>query len=143
MTIKRTLKNLKNRFLMVAYFSDMIGVRFSLALGAILWGLMLFWPGETFDRPTYTLMSKFAPELAWASLFLVQGMYAMYDVLFPSEKSRTAMILDAALGCVLWTLSCICMLFSVYPPPAAIAGEISLALASWWNLVRFNYKREF
>jgi hypothetical protein len=136
--IKYFWSDLKTRIMAVAYFSDMWATRFTLALGAIFWGIMLFWPGETFDRPTYTLMAKFAPEWTWAGLFLIQGLYAMYDVLCPGNRGKFTLFIDAILGCVLWTLSCICMLLSVYPPPAAIAGEIALALASWWNLVRFN-----
>ena len=43
--------------------SDLVATRLTLALAELLWALMLFWPGDTFTRPTYTEMGQVAPEL--------------------------------------------------------------------------------
>ena len=43
--------------------SDLIASRLVLFLAEALWAIMLFWPGYTFDRPTYSEMAKVAPEL--------------------------------------------------------------------------------
>lgn len=129
---------LRLRLMLLFWSESTVGTRVVLACGSLLWALMLFWPGDTFGRPTYTLMHRFASEWAWASLFLVNGLYSLYAIT-TDQRSKTALLVEGALGCALWSGSCICMLMSVYPPPAAIAGEISLAFAAWWHLVRFPF----
>ena len=47
--------------------SDLIASRLALFLAEALWAIMLFWPGDTFDRPTYSEMAKLAPELVWGA----------------------------------------------------------------------------
>ncbi len=136
--IMSKIRYYKLRLLFLFWHESTSAARFSLALGAMLWGLMLFWPGETFGRPTYALMARFAPEEVWAALFCAQGAYAVYS-LITDARGKFAFLFEGVLGCMLWTGSCISMLLSVYPPPAAIAGEIALAVASWWHLVRFPF----
>lgn len=117
--------------------SDLDLTRFFLALAATLWGVLLFWPGDTFSRQTYSVMKSIASEWVWASAFLIQGLLAFWS-LFKSRNTTPFFLLDALLGCVLWSSSCIAMLVSVYPLPAAISAEISAAFASWWALVRYS-----
>lgn len=117
--------------------SDLDSTRFFLALAATLWGVLLFWPDDTFSRQTYSVMKSIASEWVWASAFLVQGLLAFWS-LFKSRNTIPFFLLDVLLGCVLWSSSCIAMLVSVYPPPAAISAEISAAFASWWVLVRYS-----
>lgn len=116
---------------------DMEGTRFTLTLAACLWSVMLFWSGDTFDRQTYSVMASIAGELTWATLFGLQGICAFYSLL-AEKKNRFLFIFDAVLGCLLWSSSCIAMLMSVYPPPAAIGAEIAAAFSSWLVLVRFS-----
>ena len=136
-TTKLKSRGAKNRAIEVLVLSDMLAVRFCLSVAAILWAVMLFWPGETFDRPTYFVMRQFAPEPVWATLFLAQGVvmiaYLLYDC-----TNRVVLCVDSVLGCGLWTCCTIAMIISVFPPPAAISAEIAMALASWWNLVRLS-----
>ena len=110
--------------------------RIALALGSLGWGVMLWWPGDTFARPAYSLMAQMLPELGWGSLFLLHGVYSLYSII-TNQRGKLAFLTEGALGCALWTGSCAGIILSVYPPPAAIAGEISLAFFSWWHLVRF------
>ena len=53
-------------------------------------------------------------------------------------RSKALFVLDALLGAFLWSVSCWSMLLSVYPPPAAIAAELTSAVASWWMIVRYQ-----
>lgn len=128
----------RRRLYILCWNTDPSAVRFVLALGAVLWGIMLLWPGATFDRPTYTLMARFASEETWGGLFLTQGLFSAYSLIFTEARKRACLLLDGVLGSMLWLGSCVCMLLSVYPPPAAISGEIALAAASWWNLITFS-----
>jgi len=117
--------------------SDLDSTRFFLALAATLWGVLLFWPDDTFSRQTYSVMKSIASEWVGASAFLIQGVLAFWS-LFKSRNTTPFFLLDALLGCVLLSSTCIAMLVSVYPPPAAISAEISAAFASWWVLVRYS-----
>lgn len=49
--------------------SDLIATRLALFLTEALWSIMLFWPGDTFARPTYSWMGAVAPEPVWALAF--------------------------------------------------------------------------
>ena len=130
-------QTLRERLRHLMFNIDMEGTRFTLSFAAIIWSIMLFWNGDTFDRPTYTYMAAIADELTWATLFGLQGICAFYSLL-AEKKNRFLFNFDAVLGCLLWSGSCVAMLMSVYPPPAAISAEIAAAFASWWVLVRFS-----
>ena len=133
-------RHLLRRYAHLLLNADMQSTRVILAWGAILWSLMLFWPGDTFDRPTYTIMGHIASEEVWATAFGVQGVVMLWSLLY-GYRNRITLMIDAVLGCLLWSTSCLCMLASVYPPPAAISAEITSAVASWWFLVRYSLKR--
>jgi hypothetical protein len=106
-----------------------------IAMASLMWALLLFWPGDTFTRPTYTLMSHFGSEHVWGTLFLIQGVSGISTVLL-KLKNTLLIVLDCILGCILWTGSCVAMILSVNPPPAAISAEIIAAWFSWWLLLR-------
>lgn len=120
----------------VIVFSDMRGVRLLLAWGSIFWGVLLLWPGETFSRPTYALMAKFAPEVVWGLAFLFQGAVMMYS-LITQRHGKPIFIMDCMLGCALWVIATVACFASVSPPPAAMSAELVATFASFWNLVRF------
>ena len=61
--------------------SDLIATRLALFLAEALWAIMLFWPGDTFDRPTYSEMGKLAPELVWATAFGISAVPAKMHAL--------------------------------------------------------------
>jgi hypothetical protein len=134
-------RKVTRRYLHILFQSDLEATRLMLAWGAVFWAVMLFWPGDTFSRPTYTIMGSYASEHVWAAAFLLQGVVMMYSLIC-GYKSRITLVVDAVLGCILWTVSCLCMLASVYPPPAAISAEICAAVASWWVLVRYHLPPE-
>lgn len=127
----------RERLRFILWQTDLVGTRFFLAFGAIWWGILLLWEGETFSRPTYSLMATFASETVWGILFLLQGILAGIGLVL-NKNNKPLFILDALLGCVLWTVSCLAMLWAVSPPPAAISSEISAAFAAWWVLVRYK-----
>ena len=128
----------------------MIGTRFLLTFGALLWALFLLWPSVLFTetRTTYQYMSMIASEEVWGVLFLVQGLFSL-NTLLHTHQDKTTLWMDAVLGCVLWTASTVAC-FSAHWPihipfddaiwqvawPAAISGELMLTMAAWWNLVR-------
>lgn len=138
-------RNVLRRLKFIMWNADLEATRLGLAMGSLLWAFFLFWPGELFSpgRATYAVMGEIAPELCWASAFLLQGLVMMYSLLW-GYRSRLAFVADAVLGCVLWTAStAACFLahfhsLATYQPPAAMSYEIVAACASWWCLVRYS-----
>ena len=141
--------NAMSRLRYIMWHSDLEATRFSLAFGSLLWATFLFLPGDLFssDRKTYELMAYIAPEQVWGSLFLLQGTVMVYSLL-RGYRSRLSFIVDALLGCALWTVSTSACFIShyqsleTYQPPAAMAYEVMAALASWWCLVRYTFPQK-
>ena len=115
--------------------SDLIATRLALFMAEALWAIMLFWPGSTFDRPTYSEMAKLAPELVWALAFGVSAVLQISIVIY-QQCSRTWAQVFAWWNATLWCASVVLMLKGVYPPPAAIGGEVALAVSALWMAIR-------
>ncbi len=115
--------------------SDLVATRISLFLGELFWGIMLLWIGDTFDRPTYSHMALIANEEVWGFIFLVSAITQITIVLINDMHSKFARYF-ACWNAALWLYVVWSMLVSVYPPPAAIGGEIALALGASWVWLR-------
>ena len=115
--------------------SDLIATRLALFLAEALWAVMLFWPGDTFARPTYGLMGTVADELVWAVAFGVTSTLQLGIVVYAQCRTGWARAF-AAWNALLWVGTVGLMLSSVYPPPAAIGGELALAVSALWIAVR-------
>jgi len=138
------IAEMKNRFLLFWYKlinADLWPARLYIALSSLLWSLLLFWPSSTFESQTYTLMFHFASKTTWAVMFGFVGLFGLVT-LFYDLRNRAALFFDAAFSCVLWTGSCVAILLSVYPAPAAISAEITTAMLSWWILATYPLQRE-
>ena len=115
--------------------SDLIATRLALFIAEALWAVMLFWPGSTFDRPTYSEMAKLAPELVWATAFGISAVLQISIVVY-QQCGRAWAHLFAAWNASLWCASVVLMVKGVYPPPAAIGGEVALAVSALWIAIR-------
>lgn len=115
--------------------SDLIATRLALFLAEALWAVMLFWPGDTFARPTYGLMGTVADELVWAVAFGVTSILQLGIVVYAQCRAPWARTF-AAWNATLWVGTVGLMLASVYPPPAAIGGELALTVSAVWVAVR-------
>lgn len=126
---------LVGRFLALFRFSDLHGTRFLLGFSELVWGFSLLWPGATFGRPTYHGMQAAMPEDVWAAVFLLTG-FIQWKLLFSCEYHTKRAITFAFYNTALWVFVVVSMYLSVYPPPAAISGELGLALGACWIFVR-------
>ena len=115
--------------------SDLVITRLLLGFSELLWAILLAWPGHTFDRPTYHFMAHVMSEEAWAFVFLFSGLTQIFIVGTEGFHGLFARYF-AGWNAALWVFIVTSMLASVYPPPAAISGEIVLALAAVWIWVR-------
>lgn len=122
--------------------SDLIATRLALALAELLWATMLFWPGDTFQRPAYSLMREIAPELTWATVFLITSALQYAIVATYSCRTRLAHWF-ATWNAFLWVMTVTAMMLSIYPPPAAIGGEIALMVSAVWIWVRPLIERKW
>lgn len=115
--------------------TDLIVTRLVLGVAEMLWAIMLIWPGDTFSRPTYHGMSHVMNEEAWAFVFLLSAITQISIVVM--EQFHTAFArYFSGWNAGLWIFVVTSMMISVYPPPAAIAGEIALAGAALWIFIR-------
>lgn len=118
-----------------AFDSDFVAIRITLAIAELSWAVMLFWPGDTFARPTYTFMASIASEEAWAAMFLVSA-FCQISIALTNACNTPFARAFGIWNAVLWIITVGTMLASVYPPPAAIGGEFALMLSSIWIGVR-------
>ena len=123
----------------VAFFSDLHATRFTLGLAEMLWAVTLLWQGDTFGRPTYTVMSHVMSEEAWGLVFLLSGV-TQFTILFQGDFHSKFPVRFAAWNAVLWIYVVVSMYLSVSPPPAAISGELALAIAAFWVYVRSGWQ---
>lgn len=115
--------------------SDLVASRLIIALAEWFWFALLLWPGDTMTRPTYHVMSHVMTEPAWAFVFLMSAVAQTSIVLCQCYHTLFARMFSG-FNAALWSFVVISMLLSVSPPPAAISGEIALALASLWIWLR-------
>lgn len=115
--------------------SDLVATRVSLAIGEAFWAIMLLWPGDTFDRPTYRVMSHVMNEEAWGLVLMISAATQMTIVVGQYFHEWWARVF-AGWNAILWCFLCVSMMLSVSPPPAAIGGELALAFAAWWVWLR-------
>jgi hypothetical protein len=127
----RALDNMSKAF----FDTDLISTRLTLAVAEGLWAIMLFWPGNTFDRPTYQMMSNIMPELYWAFLFLISSVLQFSIVLF-SQYTKPWVQVFANWNAVLWVFVVLSSILSVYPPIEASGAGLALALAAVWIWMR-------
>lgn len=115
--------------------SDLVATRVSLAIGEFLWAMMLLWPGDTFERPTYLVMSHTMSEEMWGLILLLSAATQITIVMGDYYHHGMARAFACWNAC-LWGFLCASMLLSVSPPPAAIGGELALAFAAFWVWIR-------
>ncbi len=119
-----------------AFFdSDLVATRLMLFVGELAWAVMLWWPGDTFSRPTYDHMGQLANELWWAIAFTCTAIAQLHIVAFELHDSKGAKVF-AWWNATLWCGAVMMMLASVYPPPAAIGMEIAGMLGALWIAIR-------
>ena len=126
---------IKKRAMDLVYGSDLHATRFLLGFAEMVWAVALLWPGDTFGRPTYAQMSYVAPEECWSVVFLITSLI-QFRILFYGSYSALPAKVFAGWNAALWIYVTLSMYMSVYPPPAAISGELSLALGASWVFIR-------
>lgn len=131
----------------------MVHTRMLLALSSLTWALFLLAPGHLFtpERTTYALMAAIADERIWGFLFGAHGLIALYTLIY-DVHNKVTLALDGFLGCILWTASTTACFAAHWPhaetltwvqtllaynPPAAMSGELWVAVFAWWHLITY------
>jgi len=114
----------------VLWDSDLLASRWAVAIAELLWAILLAWPGDTFGRPTYGHMN-FMPEEIWAVIFFVSACCQVAVTLRTDMHDRFGRWF-AVYNAVMWVFVVGSMFASVSPPPAAIAGDTTMALLALW-----------
>lgn len=125
----------KSRLIELVYGSDLMATRFLLGVAELLWAATLLWPGDTFGRPTYHGMQQMFNEETWGFIFLFSS-FMQFQILANRNFHNALAVTFAGWNSLLWIFCVVSMYMSVYPPPAAISGELALALGASWVFVR-------
>jgi len=117
--------------------SDMVMTRVLLACSELVWFGLLIYPSDAalFDRPTYKMMSHVMGQEAWAALFLITGVLQLTIVAQEDFHGQFARYFAAWNAC-LWVFVVGSCFLSISPPPAAMSGEIILAVVAFWVWLR-------
>lgn len=122
----------------ILFRSDLLAVRFNLAVGAVMAGVGLIVSDELALHsrlPAEAAAFIVLPQWAWGALFATQG-GAMLWSLLTAHRSKYMLWLDAVLGVALWagaTLAC-----ALFFWPTWAMFLVSPLLASFWILVRYS-----
>jgi len=115
--------------------TDLVGTRLILAIAEAFWALLLWWPGDTFERHTYMLMAAMLPEDVWGLVFAVTAILQV-SILFRNEFHDRFARWFAAWNAALWLVTTSAVMMSLYPPGAGLSGDIALTCAAWWVWAR-------
>lgn len=124
-----------NRITAALFDSDLIMSRLTLAIAEALWAILLWWPGPIFHRPAYAGMATVMSEHAWGLVFALSAV-TQANIVVQGHCTYAYARIFAAWNAVLWGYVVVSVLLAVQPPPAAIAGELTLALLAawvWWR----------
>jgi hypothetical protein len=127
-----------SRIKQICLYGNLHSARFLLATAETVWCISLFWPGDTFERPTYAVMAQFADETTWAIVFGVTAACQWYILAIGRYHAHFA-VMFAGWNMWLWWSVVVSMYMDVYPPPAAISGELALAMGASWVYVRSGF----
>jgi hypothetical protein len=137
-TLKHEVEDFYRTGMRLLMGSDLHGVRLLLAVAETVWMITLIWPGDSFSRPTYQVMSMVMSEPAWALVFAMTSA-CQWSILFSGKYHDRLAVIFAAWNSTLWWFVVVCMYTSISPPPAAISGEFSLAVGASWVWMRSGY----
>jgi hypothetical protein len=126
--------------LQFAATADLTAARVALAIAETLWVVCLLWPGDTFERPPYLIMSSLMSEPGWACLFAASATAHWLIVAFKLDYTARA-VAFAGWTVFLWWFIVLSIFLTVTPPPAAASGEVALAIAALWILLRSGERR--
>jgi hypothetical protein len=133
------VQRILDKFYILIFQSDLHASRFTLGVAELVWGVTLLLPGNTFDRPTYAVMAHVGiSEEIWGILWLFSSITQFY-ILFSGRYHEPPAVIFAGFNSILWWFVTVSMYLSVYPIPAAISGELALAISAAWIWIRTGW----
>lgn len=136
---RKPFQHAVSRAIRILFYSDLHATRVLLGIAELVWAITLLMPGDTFGRPTYSVMSQIMKEEAWAMIFLWSAITQFSIVMRMDYHSRFSTYF-AGWNSILWWYVVTSMYLSVSPPPAAISGELALAIGAAWVWCRSGLK---
>lgn len=136
-----TMTQVYMRLARIAFYSDLHGTRLMLALAEFVWGVTLMMPGDTFGRPTYTVMAATMSETAWALVFLVTSLMQLSILIKADYHSRFATYF-AAWNTSMWAYVVVSMYMSVSPPTGGHFRRTRAGRRRWVDMDSFRLKNQ-
>jgi hypothetical protein len=112
-------------------------------MSGYLWAAMLAMPGDTIARPTYTHMRQMIPtDGGWAAAFAIVASLQLWRLFaLTTDRSKWWDFALKVSACFLYGFTAIACLTSISPIPAAMADNVVIAVAAWWDLYRWDVRR--
>lgn len=124
---------LRGRLEQILLYDQTSNTRLWFGITSLFFGLFMYYSKTAHNSVSeYALMLKFAPDWAWAICFVVNGLSLVYGAI--TEKFNTVLlVLEGALGAVVWVASAYCVVVTQGGIGAQFAGAV---IASW---IYFRY----
>jgi hypothetical protein len=112
-------------------------------LSGYLWAFLLVMPGDTVARPTYKHMRQvLATDEMWALAFGIVATLQLWRLFaLTTARSRWWDFGLKITAAFLYGFTAVACLTSIAPVPAAMADNIVIALAAWWDMYRWDVAR--
>lgn len=122
---------------------DLAGARVTVAIGSLVWAVVLLFMGPQFDRPAYRYLAPLAPQWAWGAAFGVVGVLQFFRSLrkVPITQGYYTCVVSGLIAW-LWCHVAASLWLALTPPPAIVAGNVALAIMSGVVFIRTVARRE-
>lgn len=116
--------------------TQLVSARLSLCVAEFIWFIMLAYPGDTFDRPIYSGMKHIMPEDCWLAVFLISAAIQFWIIVSENFYGIFARVFSF-FNALLWiSIVFLTLASSSQVLPAAMAGNIALAISAIWIWVQ-------
>jgi hypothetical protein len=136
------LKAAAHRMVHTFATSELKAARLTVGAGSIVWAYILLFEGPQWHRPAYVYLRELAPQDAWGVAFGFCGVLQFTRAALDVSEARGGWMAVAIATVIawLWTFVAAALWVSLDPPPAIVAGNVALALASCVILLRTGWQ---
>jgi hypothetical protein len=138
--MNRVMKGLVSLF----WSLDLKAVEYGQAILAMLWGVALLAPGNTFDRPAYRALAALLGNATWAEVAWGLGMLALgfVHVFCLNRAMRGGWTHQIALGAGALVWPYVAVAFGLIQPPSAGGSVYFLVgFGAFWLFLRTGLRR--
>lgn len=116
-------------------FGDTLPTRFTLALAAAIWTVILAAPGDNLVGTPYGRMLWIAPENVWTALFALYGASMWYWIVHSGQRPRAELVVHT-FGVLLFSTTATAAILNGDGFLGYAAPQLTLAASALWVFAR-------